>query len=280
MLSFEKLTSGQRDVVGRWVPDARVVADHSWGLVDNVVLELDSAERGRLILKVDGPTNHHVTREIRAHREWVSALSSTGLAPVMVYADEASNVLITRYLPGELVQGTPAQDDPDTFRQAGSLLAIFHRQLRSYHPTWNDDLREQVKRHLAAPHRIDPSVATAVRTEISTWPTGGAEVVPTHGDWQPRNWLIDQGTVRIIDFGRADLRPADTDLARLARQDFQRNPELESAFFTGYGSDPREPEQWRRTLIAEAVGTASWAYGVNDYEFEAVGQRQLKLLYP
>ncbi|MGW6199374.1 phosphotransferase family protein [Kribbella sp. NPDC055110] len=30
-----------------------------------------------------------------------------------------------------------------------------------------------------------------------------ATLVPTHGDWQPRNWLVDNGTVRVIDFGRA-----------------------------------------------------------------------------
>lgn len=267
-------------MVDAWVPDAVVVADHSWGLVDNLVLELDSADQGRLILKVAGPNDHHIAREIRAHREWVAALSTIGRAPVLLYADEQLNLLITGYLPGELLEGTPAQSSTDTYRQAGFLLAAFHQQLQAYDPAWHDDMRERVERHLAAPHRIDPVVATAVRTELSTWPVGGAQVVPTHGDWQPRNWLIDNGVVRVIDFGRADLRPADTDLARLARQDFQRAPELEVAFFEGYGSDPREPQQWRRTLIAEAVGTASWAYGVKDYDFEAVGHRLLSLLYP
>jgi Ser/Thr protein kinase RdoA (MazF antagonist) len=103
--------------------------------------------------------------------------------------------------------------------------------------------------------------------------------VPTHGDWQPRNWLVDDGTVRVIDFGRADLRPRAEDFLRLARQDFARDPRLEEAFLEAYGEDPREPEAWRRAQVAEAVATAVWAYGVGDTAFERSGHRQLEGLY-
>lgn len=104
-------------------------------------------------------------------------------------------------------------------------------------------------------------------------------VVPTHGDWQPRNWLIDDGVVRVIDFGRADLRPPTEDFVRLARQDFAREHNLEAAFLDGYGRDPREPEQWRRDRLGEAVGTAVWAYGVGDEVFERFGHQLLRSLY-
>lgn len=102
--------------------------------------------------------------------------------------------------------------------------------------------------------------------------------MPTHGDWQPRNWLIDQGQVRVIDFGRADLRPRVEDFARLARQDFARDPRLEEAFLAGYGHDPREGSLWRRTLVVEAIGTAVWAFGVGNEPFEQVGLRQIAQL--
>ena len=107
---------------------------------------------------------------------------------------------------------------------------------------------------------------------------GEVTLVPTHGDWQPRNWLIDEGTVRVIDFGRADLRPALEDLARLARQDFARDPALEDAFLSGYGADPREAGLWRRTLVVEAIATAAWAHGVGDEDFEQVGLQQISRL--
>ena len=99
--------------------------------------------------------------------------------------------------------------------------------------------------------------------------------MPTHGDWQPRNWLIHQGVVGIIDFGRADLRPAYTDLARLAAQQFQSAPALESAFLDGYGGDPREPDTWHRAQLREAVNTAVWAHQVGETAFEQQGHRMI-----
>lgn len=275
---LDRLSSEQRGLLAAWVPDAEVVADHSWGLVATRVLELHS-EQGRLIVKAGGPDDGHIGRELRAHREWIAPLSATGHAPALKYGDEHAKLLVTGYLSGRLLEGTPAQDDVDTYRQAGRLLATYHRQASAYDATWRDRFRARVERHLAQPHRIDPAIEHRVRAEVATWPGGGATVVPTHGDWQPRNWLIDDGVVRVIDFGRADLRPPTEDFVRLARQDFARDPRLEDAFVAGYGADPREPAQWRRELLGEAVGTAVWAYGVGDEEFEGFGHRLLAGLY-
>ncbi|GAA1973685.1 hypothetical protein GCM10009798_38620 [Nocardioides panacihumi] len=275
---LSRLRPEQRDLVARWVPDARVLVDHSWGLVETVVLELSSLH-GRLVLKAGGPSDGHIERELRAHREWLRPWVTTGHAPELLYGDAEAKVLVTRYLPGRLLEGTPAQDDPDAYRQAGELLAAYHGQMSTYDDEWHDKFRARVQRSLDGPHRIDPEIEESVRAELATWPSGGSIVVPTHGDWQPRNWLIDGGVVRVIDFGRADLRPPTEDFLRLAGQDFSRDPRLEAAFLDGYGDDPREPEQWRRDLVGQAVGTAVWAYGVGDVEFERFGHRRLGSLY-
>jgi hypothetical protein len=66
-----------------------------------------------------------------------------------------------------------------------------------------------------------------------------------------------------------------TDLARLAVQDFRRDPNLEAAFLDGYGSDPREPDAWHRTQVREAIGTAAWAHRVGDESFESQGHRMI-----
>ncbi len=99
--------------------------------------------------------------------------------------------------------------------------------------------------------------------------------MPTHGDWQPRNWLVHDDTVSVIDLGRADLRPAASDLARLAAQDFRRDPALEAAFLDGYGSDPRSPDLWHRLQVREAISTAVWAHQVGDERFEQQGHRMI-----
>lgn len=275
---LHNLRAAQRDLLARWVPDAEVLTDHSWGLVDTLVLELSSTQ-GHLVLKAGGPEDGHIGRELRAHRQWLGPWVATGHAPSLLYGDASAKVLVTRFLPGDLVEGTPAQDDPDVYRQAGALLAKYHGQTSVHDADWHDRFRARVERHLDRPHRIDPHLARLIRAEVSTWPEGGSDVVPTHGDWQPRNWLIDDGVVRVIDFGRADLRPPTEDFVRLARQDFARDPQLEAAFLDGYGCDPRDAEQWRRELLGEAVGTAVWAFGVGDESFECFGHRLLRSLY-
>lgn len=276
---LSRLGPEQRELVSRWLPGAAVVADLSWGLVDTTVLELVS-DRERLIVKAGGAADGHIARELRAHREWLGPWVSAGRAPELLFGDEGAKVLVTRYLPGSLVEGTGAQDDPNTYRQAGSLLASFHGQLSLFDEEWNEAFRTRVERHLGLPHRIEREIVSRVHAEVSSWPGGGARVVPTHGDCQPRNWLIDDGVVGVIDLGRADLRPPGEDFVRLARQDFARDPALEAAFVEGYGSDPREPQEWRRALVDEAVGTAVGAFGVGAEEFERFGHRLLADLYP
>lgn len=279
IIGAEALTAEQRLRVQTWIGAGRVIADHSWGQTDTIVLEVEW-QATRFIVKAGGTKNGHILREIRAHRHWTGPWVSTGRAAQLVGADETARVLVTTYVPGRLVEGTPSQRDPETYRQAGALLAAFHAQHGSFDARWNDKLRERVLRFLAMPHNIAPETEGQVRLEISEWPSGGATVVPTHGDWQPRNWLIDDGVLRVIDLGRFDLRAPEEDLVRLGRQDFLNAPALEAAFVDGYGCDPRDEGMWRRMNVVEAVGTAAWAYMVGDTRFEATGHAHLERLYP
>jgi thiamine kinase-like enzyme len=264
----------QRRLLHDWLPGAEVVTDHSWGLVGTTVLELRH-DGTQYVAKAGDPADHHIAREVRAHREWLEPWTSRGRAPQLVRADAEAKLLLTRYLPGELVQGSDHEELPDTYRQAGELLARFHQQLAVEDPEF--EARELAKSlaALGKPHHIAPELTERLRAEIESWPTPATTLVPTHGDWQPRNWLVHRGVVSVIDFGRAGLRPAFTDFARLAVQQFQRNPALESAFLQGYGTDPREPEAWHRNRLREAIGTAVWAYQVRDEGFEQQGHRMI-----
>ena len=272
---FVRLSPRQRELVEEWLPEGSVERDHSWGLVDRAVLEVVNGG-ARFILKAGGPGDHHMEREIRAHLEWLGPWVSRGRAPRLVHHDSGARLLLTSFIPGRLVLGSAYADEPDAYRQAGELLALVHAQ----HVVADDDheSRENLRAlaWLDGEHRIAPDLERRLRREIASWPTPAATLVPTHGDWQPRNWLVDdEGVVRIIDFGRAALRPAMSDLARLAAQDFARDPALETAFLDGYGADPRDEGAWRRLLVREAIGTACWAYQVGDEAFEAQGHRMI-----
>jgi aminoglycoside phosphotransferase (APT) family kinase protein len=258
----------------QWLPGATVEKDHSWGLVATTVLEV-TRSGARFIVKAGGTGDHHIERELHAHRNWLLPWTSRGRAPALEHGDHDATILLTRYLPGDLVLGTEHVDDPAVYRQAGELLALLHAQTGITDHDYERRENEKALAWLDRPHRIAPSTVEQLRAEIATWPAPPAVVVPTHGDWQPRNWLVHDGVVSIIDFGRAAMRPALTDFARLAAQDFRRDPRLEAAFLDGYGSDPRETGAWYRSRLREAISTAGWAHQVGDEPFEAQGHRMI-----
>ncbi len=268
------LTARQRELLGRWMPGAEVVRDHSWALVGTTVLELRH-DGGRYIAKAADGQDHHLARELHAHRRWLAPWTSRGRAPSLVHADDDAKLLVTRYLPGDLMLGHADEYRPDLYRQAGELLAELHRQEAVEDPDFEPRIKEKVLRSLDRPHRIAPDVLARLRDEVRSWPTPVATLVPTHGDWHPRNWLVHDGALNVIDFGRAELRQAQSDLVRLAAQQFRAEPALEFAFLDGYGEDPREPGAWRRQRLREAIGTATWAYQVGDERFEQQGHRMI-----
>ncbi|MBV9578481.1 MAG: phosphotransferase [Chloroflexi bacterium] len=257
-----------------WLPAAILIRDHSWGLVGTTVLEVRHGP-DHLVVKAGDANDHHIARELRAHQLWLSPWTSTGHAGRLRWSDGNAKLLVTDFVPGELVLRHPSAAKPDTYRQAGALLARFHHQVCT--PDADYEARENRKSlgWLDQPHRIAPDVQQRLRSEINAWPTSTSVLVPTHGDWQPRNWVVDREVVRVIDFGRADLRPAACDFARLAAQEFRRDPHLEAAFLDGYGTDPREAHAWHRIRVREAIGTAVWAYQVGDEAFEAQGHRMI-----
>jgi aminoglycoside phosphotransferase len=276
-VALAALAPGQRRLLATWFDPFEVVADLSWGLVDTVVLHLRTT-RGEVVVKAAGPDNHHIRREIEAHRVWTAPWLASGSVGRLVEAAENEVMFTVEYLPGELVQNDPeAAADPDTYRQAGALLAAFHGQASRLDDGFEAAADAKALAWLDREHRIEPATVASLRDAIASHDHQPVQLVPTHGDWQTRNWLVDRsGTVRVIDLGRAEWRPALTDLARLARREWQGQPALEAAFIDGYGTDPRDPVGWRATLLREAVGTAVWAYLVGDVPFEEQGHRMIE----
>lgn len=269
-----KLSSPQRALLEQWLPGATVVGDHSWGLVETTVLEMVHGG-SRFIVKAGGDSDRHIERELHAHLHWLRPWTSTGRAPSLQHGDATAKLLVTTYLPGELVLSSEHVDDPSTYRQAGELLALLHAQTMVRDDDYERRENEKSLALLRGAHRIAAAAVERLRAEIAAWPTPAVNLVPTHGDWQPRNWLIHNDVLSVIDFGRAAMRPAWTDFARLAVQEFRGAPDLEAAFLDGYGNDPRETGAWHRTQVREAIATAVWAYRVDDEAFEAQGHRMI-----
>lgn len=269
------LGAEQSALVASWLGSPKLVADLSWGLVDTKVLHVQ-APTGQFIIKAGGPDNHHLGRELVAHRAYTSPLVECGRAGRLLHADPGANLLVMEYLEGRLVEGAEAELAPPTYAQAGGLLRLLHRQEFRIDDRYELQATAKSLAWLDRAHRIDPAVEREARRRLAEYRPQPATVVPTNGDWQPRNWLVHRGEIRVIDFGRFDFRPAATDLCRLAVQQWRGRPELEQAFLDGYGRDPRSAPSWRIDLLQEAVGTAVWAFQVGDAAFEDQGHRMLR----
>ncbi|GAA5211235.1 hypothetical protein GCM10025774_31450 [Microbacterium kyungheense] len=257
------------------MPAAEVVADLSWNQVETIVLRVRQGD-AEFVVKAAGPDVRHFGRELDAHLGGLlSVWAGAGRAPVLRHHDREARVLVTAWLPGELAYRTPWGIDPGVHRRAGSLLREFHAQ--AVRPSEGTDAAATARAlaWLDAPHAVAPAVEARLRDALAALGPIEADLVPTHGDWQPRNWLVDGDAVRVIDFGRFAFRPAASDFVRLSAQEWRAEPACEAAFFDGYGADPRHPDHWLLMRLREAIGTACWAHQVGDVAFEAQGHRMI-----
>lgn len=266
------------DSQASWVADVldepELLDDYSWGTVDTKVLHVQAAGR-ELIVKAAGPQNHHIGREITAHETVTEQLVLRGAVGGLVAESRSQNVLVLEYLDGVLVEGTEHEHSPEVHRRAGELLRLLHDHDAKDDEQYEASATQKAIRLLDRRHRIAPDAEAHLRYAFEGYTPAPTRVGPTHGDWQPRNWLISGEEVKVIDFGRYAFRPAATDLCRLAVQQWRGRPDLEEAFIEGYGADVRSEPSWSVELLREAVGTAVWAHEVGDRVFEAQGHRMI-----
>lgn len=251
-----------------------LVDDLSWGLVDTAVLWVRDGDRD-VIVKTAGPGNHHIGREITANESYTARLVGSNRTGRLIAADRTANTLILSYQHGNLIDGTVSEFDPGVYEQAGAVLRELHGQESRVDDDYEIRVTDRAVRWLDGEHRIAPDVEAEARSILSSYRPMPITVVPTHGDWQPRNWLIDNGWLRVIDFGRFAFRPPATDLCRIAEKQWRENPALEDSFVAGFGRDPRDERVWPMDLLREAIGTACWAFQVGDADFEKHGLRLL-----
>ena len=110
------ITEEQIRLLTSWLGEFSVVQDYSWPLQDTNVLHVATRPGEEFIVKAS-TTSHHIHREIAAHAGGFEGLH--GRVPALRFASAKAGILVTEFLPGILVEGTPAEDEPETYRQAG-----------------------------------------------------------------------------------------------------------------------------------------------------------------
>jgi Ser/Thr protein kinase RdoA (MazF antagonist) len=272
------ITDEQGRLLTSWLGAFNVVWDYSWPLQDTTVLHVVAPPGEEFIVKAS-TTSHHIRREIAAHTAGFEGLA--GRVSVLRHASAEAGILVTEFLPGTLVEGTPAEDDPETYRQAGALLKKIHRPAGTSAHYAKALAAKTLQWMDRAPGLVPERQIDSLARELAALEPGVVQLVTSHGDYQPRNWLQENGHIKVIDFGRADARPWVHDLVRLSHQQFVGRPELEAAFYDGLGKmvGPEETDLWRLENLNQAVGTVVWANQVGDTAFEQAGRAMVDRLF-
>lgn len=96
----------------------------------------------------------------------------------------------------------------------------------------------------------------------------------------PKNWMWDQTEqrLRVIDFERAELRPAaHRDLSRLRYRVLCHRPDLDAAFHHGYGRRLTEEEQLACRAYAALDALDSMDWGIKHRDVGLVDEAQTML---
>jgi Ser/Thr protein kinase RdoA (MazF antagonist) len=267
--------------------------------VDLWALEAGSGED--YFVKLFSSASRAFQRERHAYRAWASQLhpvtprlvaSSTGLTPgpLRGLAGRAAAKLARRNRRGPpaallltAVPGVPAEEatlpreeELEAHRQAGRFLRHLHGL-----PCQGDDFnaRAAVERSADDLARralglVEPEVVDWVLGEIGQAPLDGLSRVPTHGDFGPWNWVIEDAgealVLHVIDFGDACADIWLKDLIVLDLEVWADRPDLKTSFFEGYGRSltAREEGQLHGLAALDVLDRLRWSRKRGDRDTE------------
>ncbi len=233
---------------------------------------------------------HHYEAEVRALDTWASRLgpgSWWAVPEVVATADELGAAILTE-LPGQIIEDSPPE--PDDLRAAYRHAGRLARSLHDADIDLSNEPRNQlyapdgVERHLAGSRtHLDSSTcdwAEAILTAPDAW--DGLDIVPMHGDYSPRNWIIKGGdpTLKVIDWERSRPGYWVEDIQRMTHDHWLGRAHLRDAFFEGYGRTPTDAE-WRHAnqiTLVNAVGGVGWAISHGDEWFAEHNRRTIERL--
>lgn len=266
-------TPGLREAAVRLLGTCEVTAS-----MGAAVARVTAGGGAEFIIKQHGSRAKH-EREVHAYRHWTRALGP--FAPELVAIDDPAMVIITTALPSG---SWPGERTAATFRQAGALLRRFHDAEPPIELSWFRDWLQDRGRHWASQARTLLSDAAAETVASHLAALGRGPVLrgsPCHLDFQPRNWLVSQsGDVSLIDFEHSRIDLTARDFVRLRFRIWTARPDLQDAFFDGYGRPLTEAEDelvWHLGAL-DALTALARGNQTGDQELTASGLATLRQL--
>jgi hypothetical protein len=197
--------------------------------------------------------------EVHAYRSWVPPLGDR--APVLRTYDPSLRAIVVSALPAS---GPQDWHDEDVRRDAGVVLRTLH-DAEAFGP-WVDiapakevELERWLRRGRGLFTRREVDVALACVRALADLPA--PERVPCHHDYTPRNWVINDGRVQVIDFEETEPDAWMIDIARMTIGFWFNEPSLTGAVLDGYG----------RHLSSDDEATAICLFAVTAAKFIVLG---------
>ncbi|MET9958214.1 phosphotransferase [Streptomyces sp. NPDC006326] len=252
----------------------------SWVRTGSRVWRLAGPGGGTWYLKRHRGAKFH-DREVAAYRSWVPALGAR--VPRLVAADTSAQAAVVTALPGHPLHGMVlgASDEARVQQALGSLVGVLHRSAPE-RPAAAATAADKIKRHLdgARPYLADGDEDLVLALVGAYADLPKPTLVPTHGDLQYRNVLLDgAGEPLLFDFERSEYNTATRDMVRLS-DTWTGRPDLRAAFLDGYGRALTPEEELRMDCEAAFDAVSGIAYGTShdDPEVTERGHRTLRRL--
>lgn len=241
--------------------------------------------------------------EVHAYEQWAPALGDQ--APRLIATrEDPFQAILTTALPGAPLEraALPAGREFSAWHAAGAALARLHSlpanqwfgsPARNGQPqaTLPEDdpialvgtsLEYRLTRGVTGGLLDTHEIAVVQRALDAVEVFAGERPTPCHGDYLPRNWIVDAAGMwrGMIDFEHArwDLRM--NDLGYWWDRNFSERSDLAAAFLAGYGGslDEREHTQLYVIRVLCAVGRVIWGHERGDVATRELGHTTLERL--
>ncbi len=254
------------DYANRILGTCELAADCSWTHQLSSVLRLRDASGTMWFLKRHRDRDRYLA-EVTAYRRWVPALGDR--APRLRACDDSLRIIIMSAVPGDLTPWPAATMAAEPGAKHAAEAAVQYnagavlRRLHEAQPArpWGDfgsaKLGEFDRLKSQAAGLLTARELATARAEVDALMRLPCPVrVPCHRDYTPRNWLVDDDALYIVDFEWSRTDVWVSDLARLHLGIWEARPDLQAAFLRGYGRALGDTDQG--ILHGCAVLTAVW----------------------
>lgn len=234
------------------------VADRSWPDGKSLVHQVRDGDGSRWFIKRHRDRESYST-EVFAYRRWVPALGDR--APVLHAHNDSLCTIVVSAL---RASGRQDWQDDDVRRDAGVALRVLH-DAESFGPWENiaaakqDELERWTRAGVGLLSHAEIDIAKQCIAALASLPA--PERVPCHHDYTPRNWIVDNGRVQVIDFEETQPDAWMSDIGRMSIGFWPDKPHFTDAVLDGYG----------RHLSAHDEATAISLFAVTAVKFIVLG---------